>query len=138
MGQSVRNSVVDGNWELRQLETCDYDELHYFDCGNEDLNEFFQKDALEYKQELLVETYCFTFKGIPAALISLRNDSLELDRKVREKILPDSMVRYRTIPAVKIARLGVRMDIHRIGIGSSLLNSASVSFSLRTGLDAAW
>jgi GNAT superfamily N-acetyltransferase len=77
---------------------------------------------LKYKKELLTETYCFEFKGLLAALISFRNDSLELTLRKRRKLLPNPKEVYSTLPAVKIARMGVIKDFQGNGIGSRLLN----------------
>ena len=33
-----------------------------FDCGNSDLNDFFNRDALEYKRQMLSRTYFFRHK----------------------------------------------------------------------------
>ncbi len=33
-----------------------------FDCDNDDLNDFFKNDAINYNAELLGKSYCFTFR----------------------------------------------------------------------------
>lgn len=38
---------------------------HKFGCGNEDLDEFFNKDAIHYDKELLGKTYCWIPRDNP-------------------------------------------------------------------------
>lgn len=40
-----------------------------FDCGNEDLNDFFLKDAIKYSIELLGKSYCFTLDSNPKIIV---------------------------------------------------------------------
>ena len=48
-----------------------------FDCGDNDLNDFFRNVALLYKQELLAMTYCFEDNsGKVIGFFSVSNDSL--------------------------------------------------------------
>jgi hypothetical protein len=51
MPDEVRNSFSDSGFILHKVE--DFSQLSNFDCGDDDLNEFFQKDALPHKEELL-------------------------------------------------------------------------------------
>jgi len=62
-----------------------------FDCGNADLNEFFQKDALAHKQQLLAETYLLQPRKateedliVPVAFISFLNDAVLITREERK------------------------------------------------------
>jgi GNAT superfamily N-acetyltransferase len=106
-----------------------------FDCSNDDLNEFFQKDALAHKQELLVETYCLSFKNVSVALVSFSNDKIELSFSKRKKILSPQKARYKSLPAVKIVRLGVHKTFQKLGVGSQLINLCKKLFVInnRTG-----
>ena len=116
------------------------DELGCFNCGRDDLNEFFQKDAFDYKQQLLAETYYFQPKEatveeifFPVALISFLNDSIVIKREERKegkrafwnylrKNVPHAKRGYESYPAVKIGRLGVLKEYQRQHFGTSLLN----------------
>lgn len=114
-----------------------------FDCCDTDLNEFFQLDVLAHEKELYTKTYALQYydqesqeKFLPvAAMISYCNDVVRLkDFKNHQDELPEEK-RYPSIPAVKIARLGVQKDFQRSGIGSLLLNLTKVLFvtNNRTG-----
>jgi GNAT superfamily N-acetyltransferase len=114
-----------------------------FDCSDPDLNEFFQKDVLAHEAELYTKTYALRSydidtgeKFLPvAALVSYCNDAVRLkDFKNHVDELPEEK-RYPSIPAVKIARLGVQKILRGHGIGSLLLNLTKVLFitNNRTG-----
>lgn len=55
---------------------------HPFTCGDEDLDDFFQNDAMRYKRELLGKTYCFVLDENPKVIVymfTLSNDSIRVD-----------------------------------------------------------
>ena len=57
------------------LEIC-----HPFTCGDADLDDFFQNDAMRYKKEL--KTYCFILDEDPKTIVcmfTLSNDSIRVD-----------------------------------------------------------
>ena len=59
------------------LEIC-----HPFTCGDADLDDFFQNDAMRYKKELLGKTYCFILDEDPKTIVcmfTLSNDSIRVD-----------------------------------------------------------
>lgn len=149
-----RNSHQTVQFTLAILNTCDeFCCTESFDCGNEDLNEFFQKDAFAHKQELLAETYFLqpteaTEKDIflPVAFVSFLNDAIVISRKERrgskikfwnhlKKHIPQKKRLYPSFPAVKIGRLGVLKEYQRQHIGTSLLNMTKDMFltNNRTG-----
>ncbi len=76
MQQNERNSFSKGNWTLTKL--VDLETIRNFDCGDTDLNEYFQHDASIHRKELLTETYCLkeSTEDFPIALISLCNDAV--------------------------------------------------------------
>ena len=51
-----RNAFVDGDWLFKQVDNTAI--CKSFDCGDSDLNEYFRVDAIQYKEELLTQTYC--------------------------------------------------------------------------------
>lgn len=51
MSQKERNEIADSGWKLQKVT--DNDILFTFDCGDQDLNEYFQKDALLHKEALI-------------------------------------------------------------------------------------
>ncbi|WPR72354.1 N-acetyltransferase [Flavobacterium sp. NG2] len=86
-----------------------------FDCGNEDLNDFFQNDALNYQSELLGKTYCFTLDENPKIIVcafTISNDSIKttfLPNSRKKKVIKDipRQKQMKSYPAVLIGRLGV-------------------------------
>jgi GNAT superfamily N-acetyltransferase len=142
MPEEVRNSFSDSGFILHKVD--DFIELQEFDCGDKDLNEFFREDALPHKEELLAEIYSLSLElkkdkyGIdkyPVAYISFHNDAIQLSMRKRKKLLPKKKARYKTLPAVKIGRLGVGKDFQNCNIGKHLVNMTKKFFLLnnRTG-----
>lgn len=98
-----------------------------FDCGVNDLNDFFANDALAYERDLMGKTYCWLDNSDDrkiVAMITLANAGIQTTR------LPNNPRRHlnkaiaynkqgRTYPAVLIGRLGVDKDyqssLFRIG-----------------------
>jgi hypothetical protein len=86
-----------------------------FDCDNEDLNDFFRNDALNYQSELLGKTYCFTLDENPQIIVcafTISNDNIKtfLLPNARKKKINKEIPREKNMksyPAVLIGRLGV-------------------------------
>lgn len=56
-------------------------ECHPFVCGDDDMDEFFQKDALDYTRYKMGKSYCFRMKdGIDTivACFTISNDSIRI------------------------------------------------------------
>ncbi|MCI5601011.1 MAG: N-acetyltransferase [Hallerella porci] len=103
--------------------SCD---LQSFDCGREDINEFFRNDALQYQDELFGKTYLFSPRdnlNQIAAAFTVANAS------IFTRLLPNSRqkkVGYEVhhsknqinYPAVLLGRLGVdrRFSGHNLGL----------------------
>lgn len=107
------------------LSKCDI-----FNCGKDDLNEFFAKDCDNYSNELMGKTYCFTLDKEPdkiVCLFTISNDSIKaglLPHPIKNKInrpIPNPK-RMRSYPAVLIGRLGVNKEFQRKGIGKELMD----------------
>jgi len=137
-----RNVIKIGSWELRKLEEKEYGKLSSFDCSDTDLNEFFRNDALDHKRELLAETYSLSLmqaagngKRVPVVLVSFRNDSIQIPDEDRKKFLPEKKSHYKSLPAVKIARLGVHSSFQRLSVGTFLITLTKYLFvnNNRTG-----
>ncbi len=136
-----RNSLCDGAYELRKLdEDRDCEFLERFDCGNEDLNEYFQHDALLSRNELIGQICCLVYKAtadleIPVALIDFSNDSVRKKSSNRTpgyQDIPefdlDNNKRYPTLPGVKITRLGVLNEFRGRNVGTQLINMVKQFF----------
>lgn len=83
-----------------------------FECGDDDLNEFFAIDASGWQKDLLAVTYFLDLKGDIALYFSLSNDKITADtlpknfwRKIKAKF-PHRKHRG-DYPAVKIGRFAV-------------------------------
>lgn len=106
-----------------------------FDCGHPDLNDFFLNDVLNYSEELLGKTYCFTLDEDESEIVcsfTISNDSIKTSllpnarkKKINKDIpRPKQMKSY---PAVLIGRLGVNKNYrHIVGedqrIGTQLMD----------------
>jgi GNAT superfamily N-acetyltransferase len=99
-----------------------------FDCGNADLNDFFNNDAIHYQNQWLCRTYFFRHDetGKIVCAFSLSADALKaylLPNSRRKKVkahVPNekSMQSY---PAYLIGRLGVASNFTGQGVGSQLM-----------------
>jgi GNAT superfamily N-acetyltransferase len=121
-----RNAIAENGWVLETLD--DLSVCDSFDCGEKDLNEYFQKDVRLHRQGLLTRTYCFYESSTPDVIIALLdfcNDAIHLEKP----LLPGDIYKsYPTYPAVKLTRLGVSKDFHRQGLGTYALNMAKKFF----------
>lgn len=105
-----------------------------FDCGIPDLNEFLQKDALPYQNELMGVTYLFVEEKNPSKIVSfftISNDGLhvrDLPSGAKGRInvgVPREKQFLRTYPSVKIGRLGVNCHyrgVKPVTVGTQLMN----------------
>lgn len=98
------------------------DNCKSFNCSNDDLNDFFANDVLNYTSELLGKSYCFTLDEdaqIIVAAFTVSNDSIKtfiLPNARKKKVIsgiprPKQMKSY---PAVMIGRLGVNKEFRNI------------------------
>ena len=92
-----------------------------FDCGDNDLNDFFANDVIKYSNELLGKSYCFTLdeddRQIVAAF-TISNDSIKtfsLPNARKKKIIAEipREKHMKSYPAVLIGRLGVNNLIRK-------------------------
>jgi GNAT superfamily N-acetyltransferase len=135
MPHQGRNDFLDGDWRLKQVD--DNNLLQSFDCGDLDLNEYFQKDAVFHKKELITQTYYLEVvdqTGIPLALIDFCNDTVKL-KNFQDHPDIASKKRYPFLPAVKITRFGVSKDLQNQDIGTHVMNMVKRFFvtNNRTG-----
>jgi GNAT superfamily N-acetyltransferase len=107
-----------------------------FDCGDSDLNEFFQKDALNYLRQLLAVTYVFENKQQTVAFFSLLNDRISGEdseksvfRKLRKEI--PHKKHFRSYPAVKVGRFGVEQKYHNQRVGTEVMDFVKAFFTLK-------
>lgn len=103
--------------------------LPAFDCGDEDLNAFFQEDAFNYDAQLLGRSYCFlsALEGDIAAVFTLSNSAIrvaELPNNAKRRLvkLIPWVKQGRNYPAVLIGRLGVSRKFRNQRIGSQIID----------------
>ena len=122
-GNRKKTRFIDSPWILRKIENRAI--CKSFDCGDNDLNEYFRVDAVLHKKELLTVSYCLQAIDVPnvaVALLDFCNDAVQL-RKFEDKIEIDpSKNVYPYLPAVKLTRFGVAKQFQRKNIGSKTLN----------------
>ena len=138
MSQKERNEIADSGWKLQKVT--DNDILFSFDCGDQDLNEYFQKDALLHKEALISQTYYLKATeelDFPVVLIDLCNDSIRLKKFSQIPDIPENK-RYPFLPSAKITRLGVSLPFQSLGLARILLIWLSVFLLLETGQFAAF
>jgi hypothetical protein len=97
-----------------------------FDCGISEYNEYLVNDALRSMDDHIALTWLLTERatGRIAAYMSLIMDAIKLS--FTEKELHNLNYPFRTIPAMKIAKLAVDMSFSEKykGIGSFMIDSA--------------
>ena len=100
-----------------------------FDCGDEDLNDFFNQDALQYKHQMLSETCFFRHKNSGKIVCaysfsasSIKTADLPGSRRKKVKELVPREKSLKSYPAVLIGRLGVDTEFNGQGIGSQLID----------------
>lgn len=119
-------------WEHRRLELDE--ERPAFDCGDDDLNEFFAKDSVKSGSQLLSVTYVAVEEGEVVAFYSVSNDSIRrkdstgsIWNRIRHPIPREK--RYASLPAVKIGRLATCKDKQCNNVGTELLDYIKYSFT---------
>ena len=98
-----------------------------FDCGDDDLNQWFNAEVVIAERELLTQTYELLLPGQsvddpPVALVSLCNDAIRLRDLLENEFNVPEGKRFQNWPAVKIARLAVARDYQRNGLGTEVIN----------------
>lgn len=105
-----------------------------FNCGDEDLNEFYSADSLLYQDEYLAKTYTYTYNGRPVAFFCVSNDKITQNQSAKnvwrkiKKEFPHKKHRS-DYPAVKIGRLGVDLDFIGNGIGKDIITYVKAWFT---------
>jgi len=104
------------------------DRIGDFDCGDEEINDFFNHDAIYYQAQRLGQTYFFRIKdgGDTVCAFSLSADSLKTfllpnSRSKKVKQLVPHEKSLQSYPALLIGRLGVAAAFNGQGIGSQLI-----------------
>ncbi|MDD5274635.1 MAG: hypothetical protein PHR16_00970, partial [Methylovulum sp.] len=111
---------------LVRLDTKD-ERSAVFDCGDDDLNEFFFRDSRLANSELVAVTYAWIDDGKTLAYFSVSNDAVKRElltglafKRITRRV--DSGKRYSALPAVKIGRLSVDATVQTSGLGTDILD----------------
>jgi len=105
-----------------------------FDCGSDDLNEFFHEDSIAWGNQLISVTYAIRSQNKIVAFFSLSNDAIQSEQTPRSafkrllKLVPYEK-RLRSMPAVKIGRLATSSEVQSNGIGTHILNFIKISLT---------
>lgn len=118
------------NYTFRPFNQEVLDTCKPFDCGHEDLNDFFLNDCILYSNELIGKSYCFTLDKNPEMIVcafTISNDSVKVtdlpnSRKKKVNELIPRTKQFRSYPAVLIGRLGVNQAFKGKGIGPELMD----------------
>ena len=119
--------------DIRLEQICLSEEISDFDCGDDDLNEYFFKDSAAYRKELLSQSYQVFRVGsdlrYPLAYIDFCNDAIRREYLGGAKRKIHHLKRgFRNYPAVKITRIGVRKSFQGMGLGSLILDAVKLFF----------
>jgi len=101
-----------------------------FDCGNADLNDFFNREALEYKHQMLSRTY-FLRHIINGAVVcafsfsasSIKTADLPGSRRKKVKEYVPREKSLKSYPGILIGRFGVASQFNGQGVGSQLIEA---------------
>ncbi|OAV63513.1 hypothetical protein Barb6_03698 [Bacteroidales bacterium Barb6] len=115
-------------------------EIKPFDCGNSELNGFLFDDAKIHQKQLVASTYLLVDKSRTVAYWSYLNDKITVKdtgdsyEKFIERITSKLGIEikakeYKSIPTVKIGRLGVDKEYTHSGVGSQIIEYTKQLFS---------
>jgi len=133
--------------ELNFVELGEQDlDIEFFDCGREDINDFFKFDAQDYQEELFGKTYFFCLPDNPnrvVAAFTVANASIftkHLPNSRRKKIGYEvhhekGLINY---PAVLLGRLGVDKAYRGNHLGAHITNRNLLIFIERMGLSCSF
>jgi predicted GNAT family N-acyltransferase len=113
--------------------TDDYD-FKAFDCGDEDLNDFFFNDSKSYQRSLLAVTYILQSNDEIVGFFCVSNDRICSEdtnigsRWKKVKSLLPFAKRRSSYPAVKIGRFAINEKFQKDGYGKKLMNAIKYSF----------
>lgn len=128
--------------EFKLVRLNENSQLKAFNCNDSDLNDFFINDSIPHLKSLMSVTYTIESDSKTIAFFSLLNDKISseeagskvLFNKLILKKLPNRK-RFRSVPAIKIGRLGVHVDYWGNDFGTMILDYIKQTFitNNRTG-----
>lgn len=136
-------SILDG-LRFAELTKELLDRSFCFSCGDDDLDDFFNNEAVLYREKLMGKTYCLIEVLTPEetnqsgkeyriiVAFTVANDSLrihDLPNNRRKKLIESTHKHLKRYPGVLIGRLGVNKDYCGKGYGSEILDYVKNWFS---------
>ena len=130
MGGELPEDIPDFEHEARlTLEDLDIqpfwetEQVHAFDCGNEDLNDFLSTEEVRrYEQEMVGKTYLVFHKGRLVGFFTVSQGGLRIEYLRKWKSFSRmSEMKLEAIPALVIGRLAVDGGHQGRGIGRALI-----------------
>lgn len=106
------------------------DECNHFSCGDDDMDEFFYNDALDYARFRMGKSYCFRLTNNPKVIVAcftVSNDSVRIfdfgsSKKNRMwKEISNREKRLARYPGILIGRLAISKDFSNQGLGSDVV-----------------
>ena len=126
-----RNKIEYQGWILEKVS--DPTILQDFECGDDDLNDYYRNDSENHRKQFLTQTYCFhridhSWED-SLAFVDICNDSLKIENLPQDLMssIPEGKS-YPFYPAIKVTRLGVSAEAKGQGIGTKLLNAVKHLF----------
>ena len=106
------------------------EQVKSFSCGNRDLDEFFQRDFIDYAESLFGKSYCFVNGEKSEEVIcafTVSNASIftnRLPNARKKKISKEIPHQKRDLiyPAVLIGRLGINLKYQHCRVGTELMD----------------
>lgn len=108
-----------------------------FDCGREDINDFFQNDASDFQEELFGKTYVFVPETSPESIVAaftVANASIFTKRlpNARKKKIGYEVHQSKgsiNYPAVLLGRLGVDLRYQHAHLGPQIIDFVAQWFT---------
>jgi GNAT superfamily N-acetyltransferase len=114
------NQIQPDVLQIRPLTPEDADAARGFSCGDDDLDDFLQTDAIRLQAARVAATFLAFHEGRLVAYVALLADAVRLKTNERKKLAlhhDDPPM----VPALKIARLGVSTAFRERGAGRTLV-----------------
>jgi len=115
--------------ECEMFIVSETDIISDFDCGNEELNDFFNNKSLPFKKQMLAMTcfFCHKATGKIVCAFSLSPNALKAkdlpnSRQKKVKLLIPREKTLQSYPAFLVGRLGVSQEFNGHGVGSQLMD----------------
>jgi len=91
-----------------------------FDCDDADLNAFIRDDALALQNRNIVQTTCIVYNNKVIGYYTLKCDALTLE-KAQRLVLFKRTKRFKSYPAILIARMAIDKNYHKQKLGSLII-----------------